>query len=98
MSRKRGYASEESQLLGEDATQPPAVRSRRERAVKARLRAEDEGPSSSPDSGSGDHFDPVNVTEEPRCRDSPVGSLEGLAELSGINTCLMNVNAKLVIC
>ena len=67
MTSKRGYASEESQLLGEDATQPPIVRSRRDRAVKARLRAEDEGPSSSPDSGSGDHYDPVNVTEVPRC-------------------------------
>ena len=65
--RKRGYASEESHLGAEgDASLPPVVRSRRDRTVKARMRGNEDNQSSFTDSGSGDHYSPVNVTDAPR--------------------------------
>lgn len=67
MTKKRGYVSDESQHADEqDIVAPPVVRSRRERAVKARLRNDTAGPSSYTDSGSGDHYSPVNITDTPR--------------------------------
>ena len=67
MGKKRGYSLEQSeQAEGQEAMIPPVVRSRRERAVRVRLRNEHGGPSSHTDSGSGDHYSPVNVTDTAR--------------------------------
>lgn len=66
MGKKRGPTFDESDLAyKEDLTLPPVVRSRRERAVKSRLRSSEENTSHT-DSGSGEHFSPLNVTEAPR--------------------------------
>jgi hypothetical protein len=69
MGRKRNYDSDAESLDngGFHNESMPAVRSRRERVVKAKLRGDDEDRTSShTDSGSGDHYSPVNVTDVPR--------------------------------
>ena len=66
MGKKRVHEPDKLDDTSEGGVQAPVVRSRRERAVKARLRNDEDQPSSNTDSGSGDYFSPTNISEPAR--------------------------------